>query len=154
MISNLKTIAESWRRLLWEGLITLGEVQASADALILELDKPPLWLITTSMAQDIIEVISALAASPGDADAPAVRLAMLAGLRDLLERRPDQDSEIARRLFFMADDGDVPAPGTEGEMMSFWDAIDLARDGTYGVLEVERAKMREFLERWSRSVAP
>ena len=69
----------------------------------------------------------------------------------LLNEKPDRDSDIARVQYDLGMQGEVPAPGLEGEMMSFWDAIDLARDGTYGKLEVERAKLAEFLSRWSET---
>ncbi len=36
-------------------------------------------------------------------------------------------------------------------MLSFWDGIDLAKEGTCGVLEEERERLRTFLETWSGS---
>jgi hypothetical protein len=34
-------------------------------------------------------------------------------------------------------------------MYGFWDAIDLAREGSYGDLDVERQRLRDFLVAWS-----
>jgi hypothetical protein len=45
--------------------------------------------------------------------------------------------------------GRAPIQGIDGELMSFWDAIDLARDAVYGFRETEREKLREFLMRWA-----
>ena len=73
----------------------------------------------------------------------------MASYRDLLDRRPDLDSKIAKVLYGMYLDEDVPIEETLGEMASFWDGIDLARDGVFD-LETERRKLRAFLERWSR----
>lgn len=68
----------------------------------------------------------------------------------LLEAQPDHDSEIARVLFDLATADDVPAPEASGSMWSFWDDIDLAKEGIHGVLEEERGRLREFLAFWSK----
>jgi hypothetical protein len=68
----------------------------------------------------------------------------------LLEAQPDRDSDIARVLYDLAMADEVPAPEAFGPMCSFWDAIDLAKEGSHGVLEEERRKLREFLALWSK----
>jgi hypothetical protein len=68
----------------------------------------------------------------------------------LLQSAPDRDSEIARELFYLAMNDEVPAPEARASMYAFWDAIDMAREGTHGDLAEERAKLDQFLRHWSR----
>ena len=72
---------------------------------------------------------------------------------ELLETEPERDSDIAKRLYFMGMEGRSPIMGIDGELMSFWDAIDLARDAVYGCRETERGRLRDFLARWGAEVA-
>jgi hypothetical protein len=67
----------------------------------------------------------------------------------ILDAEPERDSEIAKVLFDLAMAGEVPAREAAGAMYAFWDSIDLAKDGTFGAPEEERAKLRSFLQRWS-----
>lgn len=134
-----------------DGLATEAEVKAWADGLIVEADQPDASLIDISMAAGKPELNEALELVPGQADARAVFSGIIASLRDLLAHRPDLDSMIARALFYMYTDEDVPKQLSLGEMAGFWDDIDLARDGVWGDLEEQRRKLREFLERWSRA---
>lgn len=147
--ADLKCAAEIWRRQLSAGMAPLCEAVAWADGLIARLDEPPYWLIAVSMADGVEEALRALEDVKGQVDRAEVWAMLLGNWRELLERHPERDSDIARALYGLAAEGDVPAPGLEGEMMSFWDAIDLARDGIHGVLEEERARLMSFLARWS-----
>jgi hypothetical protein len=67
----------------------------------------------------------------------------------LLRAEPERDSEIGTVLFDLAIAGEAPDRDAAGAMYSFWDAIDLAKEGTFGDVEEERAKLRDFLHRWS-----
>ncbi|MBK6922871.1 MAG: hypothetical protein IPH07_36120 [Deltaproteobacteria bacterium] len=149
-MNQIKTQAETWRRRLRADLATPAEVKTWADGVIASIENPEVWLIDVSMAASKPELNEALLRAPGEADAREVFCGIIASLTDLLACRPDLDSEIARALFQMYMDGDVPANEKLGEMASFWDDIDLARDGTYGDVDEQRERMRAFLERWSR----
>jgi hypothetical protein len=85
----------------------------------------------------------------GKPDTTRVWAALMSDWLRILVADPQRDSEIAKVLFDLAMTGDVPAPEASGAMYSFWDAIDLAKEGAFGALEEERAKLREFLHRWS-----
>lgn len=148
-MTAVKTAAEIWRRRLRDRLATEAEVKAWADHLIDETGRPDTWLIEVSTAAGRSELNVALELAPGDAEGRAVFGGLMASYRDLLDRRPDLDSKIAKVLYDMYLDEDVPIEETLGEMASFWDGIDLARDGVFD-LETERRKLRAFLERWSR----
>jgi len=145
----LKTSAEAWRRRLVEKLSSLDDVQTWADQQIAALDRPPTWLIDVSMARDRPSAITALGNAEGEADKRVVWCALMAGWRDLLEREPSRDSQIAEKLYFLGQKEDPCVPADRGELMYFCDAIDLAREGTWGSLDDEREKLREFLARWS-----
>jgi hypothetical protein len=149
-VIDRKTAAEIWRRRLRDGLATEAEVKAWADRLIDEDDRPDAWLIDVSMAAGESALNEALELAPGEADGRAVFSGVMASLRDLLDLRPDLDSKIAKALFDMYVNQDVPAQQPLGEMAGFWDDIDLAREGIWGDLEAQRRRLREFLERWSR----
>ncbi len=150
MLNETKTTAVAWARQLTVGIVTLPDVQAWADEQIAAMDEPPYWLIAVSMATRNEEVVDACETAPGVPDMHRVWAALMFGWSQLLEREPQQDSEIARQLYFMAVSGDGPPTASFGEMVSFWDAIDLAREDIHGDRRVERAKLGAFLRRWSR----
>jgi hypothetical protein len=145
METNLKTLAETKRRLLDAGLVTLGQLAAWADDRIAELAQPPYWLIAVSTAPSTQDAADALDGVDGVADAVTVWREVARGLLDALDREPERDSEIGRYLFYLGMNKEAPTLGTMGELMSFWDSIDLARDRVYGDLEVERQRLRRFL---------
>jgi hypothetical protein len=147
---ELKTAAEIARRRLVHRLWQLGDAQAWADQLIMRMDKPHDWLIDVSTATTTADARDALVRAEGTPDTNQVWAALMGDWLRLLDAQPERDSEIAKVLFELAMDGDVPEQGTSAAMYSFWDAIDLAKDGTFGTLEEERAKLRDFLHRWSQ----
>jgi hypothetical protein len=149
MEPDLKTAAETQLRLLEERLVSLGRVRDWADEQIANVARPPTWLIAVSMADTSVAAISALGEVPGIANATLVWAALTQGWLELLQKDPERDSDIAKRLYFMGMAGSSPIEGIDGELLSFWDDIDLARDGIYGSRETEREKLREFLARWT-----
>jgi hypothetical protein len=144
---DIKTAAETWQRLLEAGLTTLRETALWADAQIAAVDTPPYWLIEVSMARGVRDAVAALKNAEGKADETAVWRSLARASKAVLEREPDRDSEIAKYLYYLGMQDGAPALGTPGELMSFWDAIDLARDGVYGIHSAERERLRAFLNR-------
>jgi len=142
---DTKTAAETRRRLPEAGLTTLGETTSWADAQIAAVDKPPYWLIEVSMARSERDAVAALKNADGETDETTVWRSLARAWRDVLDREPDRDSEIAKYLYYLGVDDEAPALGSPAELMSFWDAIDLTRDGVYGVLAAERERLRAFL---------
>jgi len=96
------------------------------------------------MARSIDDAAAALGDVPGTANAMSVWKALMHGWLELLQKDPERDTDIAKHLYFMGIEGRSPITGIDGELMSFWDAIDLARDAIYGYRETERGKLRDF----------
>ena len=116
-----------------------------ADDRISELAQPPYWLIAVSTAQSEEDAADALGGVDGVADAVTVWRDVARGLFEALDREPERDSEIGKYLFYLGMNKEAPTLGTMGELMSFWDSIDLARDLVYGDLGAERQRLRRFL---------
>jgi hypothetical protein len=148
METDLKTAAEITRRLLDEGLITVESVRLWADEQMSSFDAPPHWLIEVSLAKSEFDAAATLTTVPGTPNEVAIWHALMKGWLALLEKDPERDSDIAHRLYFIGIEDRSPIPGLDSELMSFWDAIDLARDGIYGSREAERDRLRSFLARW------
>jgi hypothetical protein len=148
---ELKTAAETARRRLAHRLWRLDDAQSWADGIIVGMEKPHEWLIDVSTAKTAAEARDALLRAEGEPDTGRVWAALMGDWLRILEAEPERDSEIGKVLFDLAMDGEVPSREAAGAMYSFWDAIDLAKKGSFGVLEEERAKLRDFLRRWSGS---
>ena len=136
---------ETKRRLLEGGVVTLEQMAAWADDRIAELAQPPYWLVAVSTALSKQDAADALGGVDGVADAVTVWRDVARGLLEVLDREPERDSEIGRYLFYVGMNSEAPTLGPVGELMSFWDSIDLARDGVYGDLGAERQRLRRFL---------
>ena len=147
---ELKTAAETVRRRLHHRLWRLAEAQTWADGISLRMDRPHDWLIDVSTAKTAAHARDALLRADGEPDSRQVWAGLMGDWVALLKAQPDRDSEIARVLFDLAMADDVPAPEASGPMYAFWDGIDLAKERTYGVLEDERRKLRDFLTLWSK----
>lgn len=147
--NQLKTAAETLRRRLQLRLCALREAQAWADDHILAMATPHEWLIDLSVAKTTAEARDALLLADGVPDATQVWAALMREWLVILERDPERDSEIAKVLYDLAMNDEAPAREAFGPMYSFWDAIDLAKEGSHGVLEEEREQLLQFLRRWS-----
>jgi hypothetical protein len=146
---DLKTTAETARYRLAHRLWRLDEAQSWADGIIAGMEKPYEWLIDVSTATTTADALDALLRAEGEPDTERVWTTLMGDLLRLLDAEPERDSEIGKVLFNLAMAGDVPSREAYGAMYSFWDAIDLAKQGTFGVVEEERAKLRDFLHEWS-----
>jgi hypothetical protein len=131
-------------------MASVAEVRAWADKWIACLDTPPEWLIDASLARSVGEALSAVGLSRGDVDERVVWAALMTVFRDLLSQDPDSEDLVALQLFRLAAyERGGPTPEAEGEMMTFWNGLDLARLGIVGDLSSERARLHRFLEHWS-----
>jgi hypothetical protein len=146
---ELKTAAETARRRLAHQLWRLADAQSWADRIIAEMAVPHAWLIEVSTAATTADAQDALLGAEGEPDTGRVWAALMTDWLRILDAEPERDSEIAKELFYIATDNQAPSREAAGEMYSFWDAIDLAKEGTFGFHEQERAKLRDFLQRWS-----
>lgn len=146
----MKTAAEAWLRRLRYRLVALPTVQAWADAEIEKLHEPPNWLIAVSTARHVDDAIAALQEADGRADMAEVRAVLMRGWLELLNQGSDCHLEIAEALHGVGIADDPATAELRDELTEFWDAIDLAQTGARGSPEVERARLRDFLERHSR----
>ena len=148
---ELKTAAETARQRLEHRLWSLGDAQSWADGIIVGMDEPHAWLIDVSTAATTADARDALLRAEGDPDTSRVWAALMGDWLRLLDAEPERDSEIGKVLFDLAMAGEVPAREAAGAMYSFWDAIDLAKEGLFGLVDEERAKLRDFLQQWSEA---
>jgi hypothetical protein len=146
---ELKTAAETARQRLAHRLWRLGDAQSWADGIIVSMEKPHEWLIDVSTSTTTAEAREALLRAEGEPDKRRVWAALMSDWLRILDAEPERDSEIGKTLYDLAMADEVPAREASATMYSFWDAIDLAKQGTYGAIEEERAKLRDFLHRWS-----
>jgi len=146
---ELKTAAETARQHLAHRLWRLDEARSWADRIIAGMEKPHEWLIDVSTATTTAEAHDALLRAEGEPDTSRMWATLMEDWLRMLEAEPGRDSEIGKALFDLAMAGEVPSPEAYGPMYAFWDAIDLAKQGTFGVPEEERAKLRDFLQQWS-----
>ena len=146
---DLNEEAELWRTRVREGFASVQDVRAWADGHIARLEHPPAWLLDACMASDPWGVDKALKEAGEKADPDVLFRMRMRGYREILERDSNADSRIARALYLLGLSGDGPE-SESGELVSFWGAIDLAKDGIYGDPHEERQRLREFLERQGR----
>lgn len=150
-LSGLKTSAEKLRLLLEGSLVSTEAVRDWADGEIVKLENPPPWLCEVSTARSWDETLDALKSADGEFETKEFWPLLMKDLLVLLNRKPEEDSRIAKLIHDLGLNDKMPAPGLSGEMLSFWDSIDLARDGVCGVLETQRERLRKFLEKWSHT---
>ena len=150
MISSLKTTAETLASLLDTGMVKTEKVIAWVDATIAEMDDPPIPLIDASLfTRDVNALVNSLRALPGKTDqTEALRLTFYY-MRESLAEDAELAPKIARALFRMAMDGQIPEGG-DGAMFHLDNAFSLADEGIYGDPLQVRQELQDFLDEHSR----
>lgn len=135
------------------GIVSGSDVIKWADRWITELEHPPIEVIDLSMSRREFEanVIATLVELSGDLSLTEVWSPVMASLLEKAEANSAEDSQVARILFSMAQNGHAPQEA-ENEMFRFWDAIDLAKEGVTDCYDEEREQLIRFLARWATEV--
>jgi len=127
------------------GALTVDEIVAWADAVILEEPAVDPRLFDVSLAKTPAAILSALNAfGPPQETSLVARLAFRFFHISLVAGRADF-SRIAKALYDMAGEDFVPYPGQGAPMWAFWDTYDLATDGIAGNVEEVEADMLAYL---------
>jgi hypothetical protein len=144
----LRVEAEVLFRRFQFGLAERDELVSWADSWIERLDSPPYPLIELSLARSKSDyhVTQCLKELIGGGHQRQVWKQFIEHLLRLVAQDPSRDSEVARILFLVALEGDVPDGVPENQMLRYWDDIDLAKNGVYGNRESERTRLIHFLE--------
>ena len=150
----MKGQAEIYRRGLLLGLFKKSEVIAWCDTIIMAEAAPDLAIIQASMAgsKGVNAVAQALAEVPGDYDRQVVIAQLLAVMRELLRQDRTQAPNVARWLYEMAMDDNVPDATARADMVYFWDTIDLALNGVLGDVEALTGELLQFLNKYAAAV--
>lgn len=132
------------------GLIEVADAVRWSDARLLARDDTPEALVDISLAGSLPadEVARLLRRVPGAHDVQHTARRVLARMATALDAGRVTPERIARSLYAMYLDGQVPEPAAESDMMRLDDAFDLARSGTLGTLADAERELREFLGRY------
>jgi len=149
----MKEQAEFYKAALLLGMVQIKDVIAWCDSIIMAEETPDIAIIEASISgsKGVNAVADALSAVKGEFDKRAVTKRIFGSMYDLVNQDRKQAPKVARQLYHMAIDNDVPSDEAEPEMWYFWDAIDLAIDGVYGHEEKLIDEMLQFLKRHSAS---
>lgn len=127
------------------GALTVAEVVAWADTVILDQAECDPRLFDISLAKTNDAVLSALNAfGPPRERSRVARRAFQLFHTALMAGRADY-SRIAKALYDMAGDDYLPHPGQGEPMWVFWDAYDLAFDGIAGEVEEVESDLLAYL---------
>ena len=148
-----KEQAEIYRIGLMLGFVPVPEVIAWCDAIIMAESSPDIGVIEASISgsRGRNAVASALFEVGGEADEQSVIKEILGEMYDLLKRDRTEAAAISHWLYKMASDNLQPDDDTENDMWRFWDAVDLASEGTYGYLEGITNELLCFLQRYKNN---
>jgi hypothetical protein len=144
----MKEQAEFYRAALLLGIIQIKDVIAWCDSIIIEEELPDIAIIEASMSgsKGVNAVADALSGVKGGFDKRVVTKHIFGSMYDFVSQDRKQAPKVARQLYHMAIDNDVPSDEAEPEMWYFWDAIDLAVDGIHGDEEKLIDEMLQFLK--------
>lgn len=144
----MKERAEAYRAALLLGIIQIKDVTAWCDSIIIEEELPDIAIIEASISgsKGVNAVADALSGVKGESDKRVVTKRIFGCMYDFVSQDRKQAPKVARQLYHMAIDNDVPNDEAEPEMWYFWDAIDLAVDGMHGDEEKLIDEMLQFLK--------
>lgn len=125
--------------------VEIVDVNSWADRYILEKDSPEIEIIDIAGCRDRNTIISNLNTFSVGANRKLALKRFFSLALSAIEKNMLSTSAVARKLFFLATS--ESAMGSYPEAFSFWDGIDLAKDGVYGDLEEQEKHLIEFLSR-------
>ena len=142
---NRKETAKAFSEALPLKVISLEEIISWADSIIIEDEKPPVQIIELATVLNKSDALSLLNEFSIKAD-EEISIRIFFGLCFKALKNGSADySEVAERLYFWSmEETDLKG---FGELGSFWDALDLARDRIYGNENQVKREMLEFLNK-------
>lgn len=143
----MKEQAEFYRVALLLGIIQIENAIAWCDSIIMKEESPDIAIIEASISgsKGATAVADALSEVKGEFDKRIVTKRIFGSMYDLVSQDRKQALKVARLLYHMAIDSDLPDEEVEPEMWYFDDAIYLARDRVYGDEEKVIDEMLQFL---------
>ncbi|MBU2978741.1 hypothetical protein [Alteromonas sp. C1M14] len=133
------------------GALKLEDVIKWADLAIIHADVPDDRLFDVSVATCPNTAVAALQVF-GASDTPSL-VAKKAFIYFLtgLKNHTTSYNMVAQKLYEMAFEPNITIPdkNAESQMMSFWDALDIANEGVYGDPVVIKKEMLAFLKQYS-----
>ena len=150
MSHSLKTRAEALLEAANLGYVGVGDVIAWVDNIIEAEESPdPALFDATVAGSDRNKLSAALSQVHGDADPRGVVRLVIGHMRTAWLSDPTLEDRVVKSLFDMAISERFPDDDASDDMYWFYDALDLAKDGTLGGLEEVRAMVRRFLDQYS-----
>lgn len=144
---NMKIETEAKLFAIKYGAITLDEIIKWADDNIQSNTTPDPNFIELSLAKTMGEAVSALNEFGFSDDKTNVSKLILEYFYESLTSGRSSYEAISKAIYDMALEGYFPGDGTESEMFSYWDELDLAIIGSYGDPEEVKARMLEFIQK-------
>jgi hypothetical protein len=117
-----------------------------ADDLIRASDEPDERLFDVSTSKDVYAAISSLSKFGEYPDRAAVAKKAFQIFSISLENKDVTFESIAEKIYHMAFAGDIPSEEAEGEMISYWDSLDIANDGIYGDPQEIKKELLSFIK--------
>lgn len=150
MITNLKEDAEAFRLGLLAGTVTVPEVVSWADDAIAAAETPDATIIEIALAgrRSPADVVALLREVPGDADHARTVRRVFRGMLDALKGDPHRGAEIARGLYQLALNGELPEREFGWRAYDLEEAFHLAQTGIYRIQDA-LADLQRYLEEHS-----
>jgi hypothetical protein len=154
-LQRQKTDAEALRLGLIAGYVTVGEVVAWADDVIVADPAPDHSVIEVALAAKRLpaDVIRLLGEVLGEVDVRAARRALLGRMLAILTVDPSQGERIAAWLYSLSRHGELPEDEFGCEPRSLDDDFELARAQVYGTIESATERLRDYLRAFSQDPA-
>ena len=127
------------------GAVSLPELVLWADELIVNLFEPPTELFDISLSKNLASALTALNLMGTISNSPEMARLVLSLFYANLNTKNPEYNRISRGLYDMYIHNFIPDEYCSGEMSYFWDALDLAEDGTSGNPAEVKEEMKLFL---------
>ena len=129
---NIETEARAREYAIKHGAINLQQIIEWADSMIKSSDDPAVELFDISLAKTMSDAISGLNRLGGTGYSPEAAKRVFYFFYQSLQSKDVDFERISRGLYDMALSEFAPSEELIGEMMTYWDGLDLAELGHYG----------------------
>jgi hypothetical protein len=151
---DIESEAAYLREGLWLSALTIEDVIAWADAVILETEIPDDRVLDLALSHDAhpLDVISILESMSSSVKALDVLPCLLSRAHQKLEESPGYAKILVEGLWDLYVRSDYSAPDELKEISWFYDALSLAEQGTYGSVPEVHEQLRTFTARFKDRV--